>query len=108
MQDVRDERFAAYTLQTAIQAALDIASHIVSDDRLGEPETNRELFALLVRAGWLAPAHAGTMRRLTGFRNVVVHGYQALDKRILADVVAHRLDDLLEFVAAIRSRLTSR
>jgi hypothetical protein len=37
--DLREERFAAYTLQIAVQAALDVASHIVSDDRLGEPET---------------------------------------------------------------------
>jgi uncharacterized protein YutE (UPF0331/DUF86 family) len=52
--DVREERFVEHTLQVAIQAALDVASHIVSDHRLGEPETNRELFDLLVRAGRLA------------------------------------------------------
>lgn len=42
--DLKEERFAAHTLQLAIQPALDVASHIVSDDRLGEPRTNRELF----------------------------------------------------------------
>ena len=51
--DVREQRFIAYTLQIAIQAALDIASHIVSNRRLGEPRTNQELFAL-VRTGPLA------------------------------------------------------
>jgi len=45
--DIREERFTAHTLQITIQASLDIASHIVSDRRLGEPETNRELFDLL-------------------------------------------------------------
>lgn len=29
-QDLREQRFAAYTLQVAIQAALDVASHVVS------------------------------------------------------------------------------
>lgn len=33
--DVREERFVEHTLQIAIQAAQDIASHIVSDERLG-------------------------------------------------------------------------
>jgi uncharacterized protein YutE (UPF0331/DUF86 family) len=33
-QDVREERFVEHTLQIAIQAALDVASHIVSDKRL--------------------------------------------------------------------------
>jgi uncharacterized protein YutE (UPF0331/DUF86 family) len=100
--DLREERFAAHTLQIAVQAALDIASHIASNDRLGEPETNRQLFDLLARAGWLSPALTDTMHRMAGFRNIVVHGYQSMDRSILADIVLHRLDDLLEFVAAIR------
>ncbi|MGQ0735265.1 MAG: DUF86 domain-containing protein [Acidobacteriota bacterium] len=45
--DIRELRFVEHTLQIAIQAALDVASHIVSDRRLGEPRTNRELFDLL-------------------------------------------------------------
>lgn len=45
------------------------------------------------------------MHKMAGFRNVVVHGYQALDKAVLADIVTNRLGDLLDFVAAIRSRL---
>ena len=106
--DVREERFAAHTLQIAVQAALDVASHIVSDERLGEPETNRELFDRLAQAGWLSPSLTETMQRMAGFRNVVVHGYQALDPRILADLVQHRLDDLLAFVAAVRARSTRR
>ncbi len=56
--DIREERFVEHTLQLAIQAAQDVASHIVSDERLGEPRTNRELFDLLVRAGWLSEADA--------------------------------------------------
>lgn len=43
-QDVREERIASHTTQIAVQAALDVASHIVSDARLGELDSNRELF----------------------------------------------------------------
>jgi len=100
--DVREERFVEHTLQIAIQAALDVASHIVSDERLGEPETNRELFDLLVRAGRLPPALAPTLRNMAGFRNVVVHGYQDVDLGVVEDVVRNHLDDLLAFVSAIR------
>jgi len=100
--DVREERFVEHTLQIAVQAALDVASHIVSDERLGEPETNRELFDLLVRAGRLPPALAPTLRNMAGFRNVVVHGYQDVDLGVVEDVVRNHLDDLLAFVSAIR------
>lgn len=103
--DVREERFAAHTLQIAIQAAQDVASHIVSEGRLGEPETNRELFELLRRNGWLDPELSVVIQRMVEFRNLVVHGYQSLNPAILQDLVVHRLDDLLAFVGAIRSRL---
>ena len=104
-QDLREERFIAHTLQLAIQAALDVASHIVSDQRLGEPVTNRQLFDLLARAGWLTAALAPTLGNMAGFRNILVHGYQEVDSAILRDVAEHHLDDLLAFVEAIRKRL---
>ena len=61
--DVREARFVEHTLQLALQAALDAASHIVSDERLGEPSTNRELFDGLERAGWIEAPLAGDATR---------------------------------------------
>jgi uncharacterized protein YutE (UPF0331/DUF86 family) len=103
--DIREERFVAYTLQIAIQAALDIASHIVSDGRLGEPRTNRELFDLLQQHHWLSPQLTDIMRQMVGFRNIVVHGYQSVDLQIMRHIVEHRLDDLLAFTTAITTHL---
>jgi uncharacterized protein YutE (UPF0331/DUF86 family) len=104
-RDVRERRFVEHTLQMAIQAALDVASHIVSDERLGEPRTNQELFDLLASAGWIAVEQAVILRRAVGFRNVVVHGYAAVDPEIVRDVAENHLPDLLDFVSAIRVRL---
>lgn len=104
-RDIREERFVEHTLQLAIQAALDAASHIASSERLGEPRTNRELFELLSRNGWLPDSLAAPLRDMAGFRNVLVHGYTEVDPRIVRDVVEHRLDDLLAFASEIRRRL---
>lgn len=103
--DIREERFVVHTLQLAAQAAIDVASHVVSDERLGEPVSNRQLFELLERAGWLSPVLTDAMRNLAGFRNIVVHGYETVDLRIVRDVVATRLDDLIDFASSIRARL---
>jgi uncharacterized protein YutE (UPF0331/DUF86 family) len=62
--DLREQRFVEHTLQIAIQAALDVASHIVSDEHMGEPRSSRELFDLLERNAWIPPALAATLRRL--------------------------------------------
>ena len=103
--DLREERFVEHTLQLAIQAALDVGSHVVSDERLGEPETSRDVFRILGRAGVLPPDLAPRLERMAGFRNVVVHLYQEVDLGIVRDVVENHLEDLLEFVAAIRRKL---
>lgn len=105
--DVKERRFVEHTLQIAIQACLDVASHIVSDKRLGEPETMRDLFRLLENDGWLSVDLAEKLSSAAGFRNVVVHGYAGVDPAIVEDVFRNHLDDLLEFVRAIRSGLDS-
>ncbi len=103
--DIREQRFVEHTLQLAIQAALDVASHVVSDERMGEPRTNREIFDLLGRGGWITPEMAATLRDMVGFRNVLVHGYDTVNLDIVEDVLRNRLGDLLDFVAVIRRRL---
>ncbi len=103
--DVRELRFVEHTLQIAIQAALDVASHIVSDNRLGEPRTNRELFDLLGRHGWLPPHLVAVLRDMGGFRNILVHGYTEVDVSIARDILDQRLPDFEAFVAAIHERM---
>ena len=103
--DVRELRFVERTLQLAVQAALDTASHIVSDGHLGEPLTNQELFLLLAKNGWVSDDLASRLAAAAGFRNLLVHGYAAIDVAIVRDVAEHHLDDLLEFVEAVRRRI---
>ncbi|HZL17247.1 MAG TPA: DUF86 domain-containing protein [Polyangia bacterium] len=105
VREVRERRFVEHTLQIAIQAAIDVASHIVSDEKLGEPTTNSQLFDALAQAGWLRSTQSDQLRKMAGFRNLLVHGYAAVDPEIVREVVESHLDDLLEFVNAIRGRL---
>jgi uncharacterized protein YutE (UPF0331/DUF86 family) len=105
---VKEQRFVLHTLQLAIQAAIDAASHVVSDERLGEPARNRELFSLLTAAGWIPRELGSRLEELAGFRNVLVHEYTIVDLEIVRNVLATRLDDLLQFAAAMRGRLSGK
>lgn len=105
--DVKEQRFVEHTLQIAIQAALDVASHIVSEERLGEPATNRELFERLTRSGWIDARLGAHVADMAGFRNILVHGYTDIDLAIVEDVLANHLGDLDEFVAQVRKRLNA-
>ncbi len=103
--DVREKRFVEHTLQIAIQSALDVASHIASDQRLGEPETNRALFQLLARADVISTDLSERLAEMAGFRNVLVHGYDDVQVQIVEDVVRNHLGDLDEFVASVKRAL---
>lgn len=106
--DVKERRFVEHTLQICIQAALDVASHIASDERLGEPDANVALFDLLVPAGWLSFETAGFLRLAVGFRNVLVHGYTSVDPAIVRSVLELRLGDIERFVTEIRAHLSAK
>lgn len=105
--DIREQRFAQHTLQMALQSALDVSSHIVSARRLGEPETNRELFSLVAADGWVSADLLPTLKAMAGLRNILVHGYQQVDNRILRDVIEHRLQDLVRFATEVRERVAT-
>ena len=103
--DIKERRFAEHTLQICIQAMQDVSSHIVSDERLGEPGTNAELLTILTRNGWIEGSLAGKLKSAIAFRNILVHGYTAVNPMILRDILENRLGDLQAFVQAIRIKL---
>ena len=105
--DVKERRFVEHTLQVCLQAVQDIASHVVADQRLGEPTTNQQLFRLLHGAGWIDASLAEALRAAIGFRNILVHGYTAVDVDVVRDVLAHHLQDIARFADIMRARLES-
>ncbi len=95
---------AILNIQRACESALDIALYLVRREGLGVPQSARDAFALLFRSGWIAPQVAERMGRMTGFRNVAVHDYQALQLPITINVIEHRLDDFFDFTRQVLER----
>jgi len=106
--ELREDREKLWVVERGLhlcaQNALDIATHLaaaagrdVSDyasaiDRLGE-------------LGILSWELVARFRAIAGFRNVLVHGYLAVDVDRLADLLANRLDDFVEFARSIDDHL---
>jgi len=85
----------------AAQACLDLAAHVVASEGYGTPATQAECFTLLQQHGVIDEPLAASLRRMAGFRNLVVHRYAEIDASIVEAIVHERLDDLRVFAARV-------
>jgi uncharacterized protein YutE (UPF0331/DUF86 family) len=97
--DVED--ITALNLQRAVQAAIDLATHVVSTEGYGTPDSTADAFTLLERQGVIDSNLAGRLRRMVGFRNIAIHDYQSVDPAIVESIVEQRLGDLRALGARI-------
>lgn len=88
-------------IQRSCEAAIDLAMHIVAEQKLGLPQNSRDAFILLYNAGVINEELAQKMQAMVGFRNIAVHDYQAVNLDILKAIIAKNLVDLQKFVKAV-------
>jgi len=100
-QDFTRQDAAILNIQRACEAALHMGQHLVRRERLGVPQSARDVFELLHAGGWLAPDLAEAMKRMVGFRNIAVHDYQALQLPITVNIIRNHLDEFLAFTQAV-------
>lgn len=92
-------------LHLAMETVLDIANHLISDASLDAPETYRDAFAILARAGIVDPELARRLQLWAGFRSVLVRAYLAIDHGLAWDALTRDLGDLRAFAAIAAGRL---
>jgi uncharacterized protein YutE (UPF0331/DUF86 family) len=95
---------AILNIQRACEAALDMGQHLIRRERLGVPQSARDVFTLLAQAGWIELALAETLKRMVGFRNIAVHDYQSLQMPITVSIITLHLDDFLHYSRALLLR----
>lgn len=95
---------AILNVQRGCEAALAMGQHLIRRERLGLPQSARDVFDLLERAGWIDADLAGSLKRMVGFRNIAVHQYQDLQLAIVVSVIQRDLDDLLRYSQAVLLR----
>jgi uncharacterized protein YutE (UPF0331/DUF86 family) len=91
-------------LQTAIEAAVDAALHVVVRENLGRPNDHADAFRLLARAGVLRSDDLPRLLAMVRFRNLAVHLYADVRDEAVWDIVERDLDDLQGFVATLAER----
>ncbi len=101
LDDVDKQDIFVLNLQRAVEAVIDIATHIVASRGLGVPSTTKENFKLLREAGVIDDSLLKKMQSMVGFRNIAIHDYQSINVDILKSILTKNLKNLEEFYATV-------
>lgn len=95
---------AILNIQRACEAALDMGQHLIRREKLGIPQSARDVFALLAQDGWISASLAESLKHMVGFRNIAVHDYQAMQIPITVSIIESHLDEFLQFSKTVLLR----
>ena len=87
-----------YNLFIAINMMIDIATHIVVDNNMGNPETLGGAFAILNKQKHLSEDESKTYLNMVGLRNILSHEYVNIDKKMIYDIMKNNLIDIKKYI----------
>ena len=100
-EDCTRQDAAILNVLRACEAALDMGQHLIRRERLGVPQSARDVFNLLAQGGWIDVELAEALKHMVGFRNIAVHDYQTLQLPVTVSVITQHLDEFLCYTEGI-------
>ena len=101
LKDYTKQDSIILNIQRACEASIDLAMHIVSEKRLGLPQSSRDAFDMLQTHSIIDEDTAKRLKAMVGFRNIAVHDYQTLNLDILKQIIEKHLADFTNYTKLI-------
>ncbi|MFJ7684909.1 type VII toxin-antitoxin system HepT family RNase toxin [Peribacillus butanolivorans] len=103
LKDYTKQDSIILNIQRACESSIDLAMHIVAEQRLGLPQTSRDAFDMLHTHSIIDENIAKRLKAMVGFRNIAVHDYQTINLDILEKIVDNHLGDFTDYTKQILS-----
>lgn len=103
--DKRNHGSVERYLQLSIELVLDMGSHIISDEKLGEIQWSRDIPLILFSQGRIDESTKIEWIQMIGFRNILVHEYATIDKTRVFQVLKEKigfLEYLLNYFKSLK------
>ncbi len=97
----RDIQAAKHSLQEAIEACLDIGSHIIAEKGFRRPEDYKDIYKVLEEEKIIDPVLSAKLQEMAQFRNLLVHRYGKMDTRRIFIIMSEDINDIKEFVKMV-------
>ena len=92
-------------LQLAIEVVLDVSKLLIIDFKLRKPESNQDLFDVLLEAKVISPTLHKRLFGIGGFRNILVHDYEKIDREIVYKNLKQNIGDFGLFHKSVIRKL---
>ena len=92
---------AKYNFIVAIEAAIDICNHVISQNGYRVPEDYADTFQVLAEQGVFDKEFSDELKEMGKFRNRLVHIYWEVDDERVYELLRSRLGDFKMFLDSI-------
>ncbi|ACI19837.1 type VII toxin-antitoxin system HepT family RNase toxin [Dictyoglomus thermophilum] len=92
---------AKYNFIIAIESAIDICNHIISQNGLRPPKDYSDTFRVLFENGFLEKEFFENLVNMVKFRNRLVHIYWEIDNEFLYSILKNNVKDLKALINKI-------
>jgi len=106
-KDKHKQGSAKYNFIVAIEAAIDLANHLISRKGFRAPEDYADTFRVLKEAGVIEPSFALELEKMARFRNRLVHRYWDVDVKEVWRILQDKVGDFEEYVTQTGSYIAS-
>ena len=106
-EDIHKQGSAKYNFIAAIEAAIDIAHHLISKHGFRAPNDYSDTFKVLADSGVLEMDFASELEKMARFRNRLVHIYWDVDVSEVWRILKTRLGDFEKYISQVGKYLAN-
>jgi uncharacterized protein YutE (UPF0331/DUF86 family) len=100
-KDWKIQRIVERTLQILIEICIDVANHIISDEKWRVPSSYSETFKILYENRVIDDELFKNLEKMAKFRNIIVHNYDKISPEVMVNILKKDLIDFLRFKDSI-------
>lgn len=87
-------------IQITVESVMDVSAILIKEMRLGLPY-GEEDFLDKISGTVLSPVLVEKLRKMKGFRNILVQGYSQIDDERVYEILTNDIKDVIEFKEAV-------
>ncbi|MBD7913557.1 DUF86 domain-containing protein [Clostridium sp. Sa3CUN1] len=98
LNDYTKQDSIVLNIQRACEASIDLAMHVISEKKLGVPQSSRDGFEVLNKNNLIDDKLTKNLKAMVGFRNIAIHDYKKIEIKIVQMIIEKHLNDFQELI----------